>query len=65
MPKMKTRSTVKKRFRVTASGKVKRKKMNLRHLLTHKNAKRRRRLGRKAMVNPVQAKKLKMMMSGI
>jgi large subunit ribosomal protein L35 len=65
MPKMKTRSTVKKRFRLTASGKVKRKKMNLRHLLTHKNAKRRRRLGRKAMVNPVQAKKLKMMMSGI
>jgi large subunit ribosomal protein L35 len=65
MPKMKTRSTVKKRFRLTAGGKVKRKKMNLRHLLTHKNAKRRRRLGRKAMVNPVQAKKLKMMMSGI
>jgi large subunit ribosomal protein L35 len=65
MPKMKTRSTVKKRFRLTASGKVKRKKMNLRHLLTHKNAKRRRRLGRKAMVNPVQTKKLKMMMSGI
>jgi large subunit ribosomal protein L35 len=65
MPKMKTRSTVKKRFRLTAGGKVKRKKMNLRHLLTHKSAKRRRRLGRKAMVNPVQAKKLKMMMSGI
>jgi large subunit ribosomal protein L35 len=64
MPKMKTRSTVKKRFRLTAGGKVKRKKMNLRHLLTGKNAKRRRRLGRKAMVNPVQAKKLKMMMSG-
>jgi large subunit ribosomal protein L35 len=65
MPKMKTRSTVKKRFRLNAAGKVKRKKMNLRHLLTGKNSKRRRRLGRKAMVNPVQAKKLKMMMSGI
>jgi len=64
MPKMKTRSTVKKRFRLTAGGKVKRKKMNLRHLLTGKSSKRRRRLGRKAMVNPVQAKKLKMMMSG-
>ena len=64
MPKMKTRTTVKKRFRLTAGGKVKRKKMNLRHLLTGKNSKRRRRLGRKAMVNPVQAKKLKMMMSG-
>jgi large subunit ribosomal protein L35 len=65
MPKMKTRSTVKKRFRLNAGGKVKRKKMNLRHLLTGKGSKRRRRLGRKAMVNPVQAKKLKMMMSGI
>jgi large subunit ribosomal protein L35 len=64
MPKMKTRSTVKKRFRLTAGGKVKRKKMNLRHLLTGKSSKRRRRLGRKAMVNPVQARKLKAMMSG-
>jgi large subunit ribosomal protein L35 len=64
MPKMKTRSTVKKRFRLTPSGKVKRKKMNKRHLLTHKSSKRKRRLGRKAIVNPVQGKKLKMMMSG-
>jgi large subunit ribosomal protein L35 len=63
MPKMKTRSTVKKRFRVTASGRVKRKKAYLRHILTKKNAKRRRRLGRKGMVTPVQAKKLKMMMA--
>jgi large subunit ribosomal protein L35 len=64
MPKMKTRSTVKKRFRVTPSGKVKRKKMNLRHLLTGKSAKRRRRLGKKAIVNSVQGKKIKTMMSG-
>jgi large subunit ribosomal protein L35 len=63
MPKMKTRSTVKKRFRVTGSGLVKRKKVNLRHILTKKGSKRRRRLGKKAMVNPVQAKKLKMMIA--
>jgi large subunit ribosomal protein L35 len=63
MPKMRTRSTVKKRFRVTASGHVKRKKVNLRHILTTKDSKRRRRLGKKAFVNPVQAKKLMMMIS--
>jgi large subunit ribosomal protein L35 len=63
MPKMKTRSTVKKRFRVTAGGLVKRKKVNLRHILTKKDSKRKRRLGKKAIVNPVQAKKLMMMMA--
>jgi large subunit ribosomal protein L35 len=63
MPKMKTRSTVKKRFRVNAGGLVKRKKVNLRHILTKKTSKRKRRLGKKAIVNPVQAKKLKMMMA--
>jgi large subunit ribosomal protein L35 len=63
MPKMKTRSTVKKRFRVTAGGLVKRKKVNLRHILTKKGSKRKRRLGKKAIVNPVQAKKLMMMMA--
>ena len=63
MPKMRTRSTVKKRFRVTAHGLVKRKKVNLRHILTTKDRKRKRRLGKKAIVVPVQAKKLKMMMS--
>ena len=63
MPKMKTRSTVKKRFRVTPSGLVKRKKVNLRHILTKKGSKRKRRLGKKAIVNPVQARKLKAMIA--
>jgi large subunit ribosomal protein L35 len=63
MPKMRTRSTVKKRFRVTKSGHVKRKKANLRHILTTKNRKRKRRLGKMALVNPVQARKLMAMIA--
>jgi large subunit ribosomal protein L35 len=60
---MRTRSTVKKRFRVTKSGHVKRKKVNLRHILTTKNRKRKRRLGKMALVNPVQARKLMAMIA--
>ncbi|MCR4790058.1 MAG: 50S ribosomal protein L35 [Treponemataceae bacterium] len=40
MPKMKTKRSAAKRFTLTASGKVKYKKMNLRHILTKKSAKR-------------------------
>ncbi|MEM5948550.1 50S ribosomal protein L35 [Spirochaetia bacterium 38H-sp] len=51
MPKIKTRKSVAKRFKVTGSGKVKYKKQNLRHILTKKNKKRKRHL-RKAGVLP-------------
>jgi large subunit ribosomal protein L35 len=37
MPKMKTKSSAKKRFKVTATGKVKVKKAGLRHILTKKS----------------------------
>ena len=40
----KTRKAVAKRFKVTASGKVTRSRQGKRHLLSSKNAKRRRRL---------------------
>lgn len=42
MPKMKTRRAVAKRISVTASGKVKIKKANLRHILTKKRQKNKR-----------------------
>ena len=48
---MKTHSGAKKRFRLTAGGKVKRKKRYLRHLLVHKSAKRKRQLGKTAYVS--------------
>ena len=44
MPKMKTRKSAAKRFSFTGSGKVKYKKQNLRHILTKKSSKRKRRL---------------------
>lgn len=42
MPKMKTHSSVKRRFKVTKSGKVKAKGANTRHMLMNKPTKRKR-----------------------
>ena len=44
MPKMKTKKSASKRFSYTGTGKVKYKKQNLRHILTKKSTKRKRRL---------------------
>lgn len=44
MPKMKTKRAAAKRFSLTGNGKVKYKKMNLRHILTKKTSKRKRQL---------------------
>lgn len=50
--KQKTHSGAKKRFRPKASGKIKFKKPNLRHILEKKSSKRKRHLGQKTYVNP-------------
>jgi large subunit ribosomal protein L35 len=44
MPKMKSHSGARKRFKVTGSGKVKRGRANHSHILTQKDPKRKRRL---------------------
>jgi large subunit ribosomal protein L35 len=44
MPKMKTHKGAQKRFKVTASGKIKRGQAGKRHLLSHKSGKRKRHL---------------------
>ena len=46
MPKMKSHSGAAKRFKRTASGKIKRSKANKQHILTSKTTKRRRQLHR-------------------
>ncbi|TXT45653.1 MAG: large subunit ribosomal protein L35 [Spirochaetes bacterium] len=51
MPKMKTKKAAAKRFTLTASGKVKYKKMNLRHILTKKTTKRKRNLRKAGFVS--------------
>ena len=57
MPKMKTHKGSKKRFRVTATGKLKRRQAGKKHLLSHKTGKRKRQLrGRVAEIGVVADK---------
>ena len=48
---MKTHSGAKKRFRLKPSGKIKRKKKGLRHILENKSSKRKRHLTKMAYVS--------------
>ncbi len=51
MPKMKSHSGAKKRFKVTATGKVRGRSAFSSHILQKKSAKRKRRLGRPAVIS--------------
>jgi large subunit ribosomal protein L35 len=62
MPKMKTKRGAAKRFKYTGSGKVKRRKANLRHILANKNRKRKRRLGKNAIVDAANAPEMRRML---
>jgi len=55
MPKMKSNRGAKKRFRVTASGKIKSVRAFKSHILTSKTTKRKRNLRKPTYVNPVDA----------
>ena len=60
MPKMKTHTGAKKRFKVTGSGKVKRMRAFKSHILTKKDAKRKRRLRQATTIaTPGEAKHIK------
>lgn len=59
MPKAKTKSGAKKRFLVTGSGKIKRKKAFKRHILTKKATKRKRALTASGLVHPTDIKSIK------
>jgi large subunit ribosomal protein L35 len=59
MPKMKTHSGAKKRFRVTGTGKVMREQANRRHLLEVKSSRRTRRLAVDVTASPDDVKKIK------
>jgi large subunit ribosomal protein L35 len=61
MPKIKTRKCAAKRFSVTGSGKLRRRRQNLRHILTKKNAKRKMRLGQSTVVDAANAPAVKRM----
>jgi large subunit ribosomal protein L35 len=51
MPKVKTNSSAKKRFKVTGTGKITHQKSFKRHILTKKSKKRKRVMGHDAVVN--------------
>ena len=63
MPKVKTRSAAKKRFKLTGTGKVKRSKAFANHILTKKSKKRKRNFRKSALVHSTQVKKIKAMIS--
>jgi large subunit ribosomal protein L35 len=62
MPKLKTKSGAKKRFKVTGSGKIKRKKAYLNHILTKKETKQKRRLSQKTVVRKEDENNIKLML---
>ena len=62
MPKMKTKKAGAKRFSLTGTGKVKYKKMNLRHILTKRSPKRKRNLRATGYVAEADAKKIRKQM---
>jgi large subunit ribosomal protein L35 len=63
MPKMKTKSSAKKRFRVTASGRVKRATAYRSHILTSKTTKRKRKLRKGHYVSRQDTPAVKMMLN--
>ena len=58
MPKMKTNSSAKKRFKVTGSGRVRRASAGLSHMMLGKSANRRRNLRKHKMVNDNDEKRI-------
>ena len=63
MPKVKTNSGAKKRFRITATGKIKRKHAFKNHILTKKSIKRKRKLGMPALVHRSDEKRVKLLLN--
>jgi len=62
MPKMKTKSSAKKRFQITGSGKIKRRKAFKRHILTKKTKKQKRNLGYTAILDRSDESNVKQML---
>jgi len=58
MPKLKTHKGASKRFKKTGTGKIKRHKAFLRHILTSKAKKRKKKLGDSVLVSDADHKKV-------
>jgi large subunit ribosomal protein L35 len=64
MPKLKTKGGVKKRLRLTGSGRIKRKKANAGHILTKKSSKRKRHLRKGTLVSAADEPKMRRLLNG-
>ena len=64
MPKMKTHSGAKKRFRKTASGKLRGRRAYSSHILEKKSPKRKRRMSRPVEISPNDTKKVNRLLGG-
>lgn len=62
MPKMKSNSGAKKRFKLTGSGKIKREKAFASHILTKKSRKRKRELHKSTLVDASDAPRVMRML---
>ncbi len=62
MPKMKTNRAAAKRFRVTGTGRIRRSKAGLNHMMQEKSRKRLRRLRKNDMVERALAKRIKILL---
>ena len=63
MPKMKTKSSAKKRFKLTGSGKIKRKHAFKSHILTKKGTKQKRNLTHIGLVDKTDSSNVKIMLT--
>ena len=63
MPKMKTNPGAKKRFKLTGTGKIKRKHAYMSHILTKKATKRKRNLSYFGEVHKADEKNIKLLLS--
>ena len=62
MPKMKSKRSAAKKFSLTGTGKVKYKKMNIRHILTKKTTKRKRNLRHSGILSEADSAKVRKQM---
>ncbi|MCU0451457.1 MAG: 50S ribosomal protein L35 [Bernardetiaceae bacterium] len=63
MPKLKTKSSAKKRFQVTGSGKIKRKRAFKNHILTKKETTQKRNLRHMTLVSKADEGRVKQMLN--
>ncbi len=63
MPKLKTKKTAAKRFKITGTGKIMRRRAYNNHMFFHKGGSQKRRLDRETELSPTEAKRVRRMLA--